>query len=213
MTKQLTLQRVLAATLLLLLGLYLVSNAKPLIPIPYVGYFALFFFGTIAYTMVFGAQAYKKLFQKPVNFRKNFIKYFLLTILFSFVLGIVLTLITHTQKGNEAVNNSLWFFFLIMPFALIGEELFSIYFYELFKLKAAPLAANILVSIIFGLIHYTTYFNGSVLLTVVQIILIQGSARFWLNKSYEQSQSILTSFAIHYFFDLATFMFTLFITH
>lgn len=213
MTKQLTLQRVLSATLLLLLGLYLVSNATQLIPIPYLGYFTLLLFGSIAYMMVFGSQAYKKLFQKPVNFRKNFITYFLLTLLFSLVLGTIVALITHTQKGNAAVNNPLWFFFLIMPFALIGEELFSIYFYDLFKLKISPLAANLLVSIIFGLIHYTTYFNGSILLTILQIILVQGSARFWFNQSYEHSRSILTSFTIHYFFDLVTFMFTLFVIH
>jgi membrane protease YdiL (CAAX protease family) len=93
-----------------------------------------------------------------------------------------------------------------MHFALIGEELFSIYFYDLFKLKASPLVANILVSIIFGLIHYWTYFNGSILLTILQVIALQGSARFWFNRSYEQSNSILTSFAVHYLFDLAGFM-------
>lgn len=213
MTKQLTIQRVLAATLFLLIGLYFVSNINQFISVPYLGYFTLASFGTIAYIMVFGSQAYKKLYQKPVKFRKNFVTYFLLTLLFSLVLGTLISIITHTQKGNAAANNPLWFFFLIMPFALIGEELFSIYFYDLFKLKISPLAANILVSIIFGLIHYTTYFNGSIVLTVVQIILIQGSARFWFNKSYEQSQSILTSFAIHYVFDLATFMFTLFVAH
>ena len=112
------------------------------------------------------------------------------------------------HKGNPAANNPIWFFFLIMPFALLGEELFSIYFYDLFKLKVSPLVANVLVSIIFGLIHYWTYFNGSVLLTIIQVIALQGSARFWFNRSYEQSNSILTSFAVHYLFDLAGFMLT-----
>lgn len=211
MNKSLFFQRIILATVLLVFGVYLVSNVNRWIPIPYLGYFSLVITGTIAYTLVFGFKAYKQLFQKPINFWKNFFNYFLLTMLFSFVLGVIIALITHTQRGNDAVNNPLWFFFLIMPFALIGEELFSLYFYDLFKQKVSPFAANSLTSVIFGLIHYTTYFNGSILLTIVQVILLQGSARFWFNRSYEQSRSILTSFAIHYFFDLVSFMFTLFV--
>lgn len=211
MNKQASYSRILLATLLLVLGFYLVSHVNFFIPIPYLGYFSLLIFGTLAYSLVFGFNGYKALFQKPKHFWKNFIKYFFLTVLFAFILGVAIVLITHKQKGNAAANNPLWFFFLIMPFALIGEELFSIYFYDLFKLKFSPLLANILVSIIFGLIHYSTYFNGSVLITILQILALQGTARFWFNKSYEKSNSILTSFAIHYFYDLATFMFTLFV--
>lgn len=206
MTRQLNYSKIIVATLLVGLVFYLVSNVNHFISIPYIGYFSLLIFGTIAYCLVFGFKAYEKLYQKPVQFWKNFIKYFLIAQLFSFVLGILIVAITHTHKGNPAADNPIWFFFLIMPFALIGEELFSIYFYDLFKLKASPLVANILVSIIFGLIHYWTYFNGAILLTILQVIALQGSARFWFNRSYEQSNSILTSFAVHYLFDLAGFM-------
>lgn len=202
---------ILFATFIMLLGFYLVSHIESLIPIPNLGYFSLVLFGSIAYWLVFGSMGYQKLFQRPIHFRKNFFKYFLLANLFALFLGGLITYLTHLHKANPADNNPLWFFFLIMPFALIGEEIFSIYFYNLFKLKLSPLVANLFVCILFGLIHYWTYFNGSVILTIIQVIAVQGSARFWFNQSYEKSGSLLTSFAIHYVYDFIGFMLVLFI--
>lgn len=201
------------ATGLVVLGFYLIDQLNQWFAIPNLGYFSLLFFGTIAYLLVFGSQGYRQLFQKPVAFWKNFFKYLILTVLTSTVLSLAIVSITHLHKGNAVANSPLYFFFLIMPFALLGEELFSIYFYELFKRSVTPLVANLLVCVIFGLLHYWTYFNGSILLTIIQVILLQGSARFWFNQSYQNSQSILTSFAIHYCFDLINFLLPMIIHH
>lgn len=53
MTRQLNYSKIIVATLLVGLGFYLVSNVNRFISIPYIGYFSLLIFGTIAYSLVF----------------------------------------------------------------------------------------------------------------------------------------------------------------
>ena len=64
MTRQLNYSKIIVATLLVGLGFYLVSNVNHFISIPYIGYFSLLIFGTIAYCLVFGFKAYEKSFIK-----------------------------------------------------------------------------------------------------------------------------------------------------
>ena len=75
--------------------------------------------------------------------------------------------------------------FQIVPFALMGEELFSI-ISDLFKLKSFTF------SWLFGLIHYWTYFNGAILLTNQ---LVSCASRFCqIIAAMKSRNSILTSF-------------------
>ncbi|MEN2259745.1 CPBP family glutamic-type intramembrane protease (plasmid) [Paraclostridium benzoelyticum] len=62
-----------------------------------------------------------------------------------------------------------------------------------------------LSSICFGLLHYSTYFNGSLVNTLIHILLIQGLVRIFFNFAALKSNSIIVPWIIHVVFDFTTF--------
>ncbi|MFW3388269.1 UNVERIFIED_CONTAM: CPBP family intramembrane glutamic endopeptidase, partial [Kocuria sp. CPCC 205274] len=84
------------------------------------------------------------------------------------------------------------------------EELFSISIFETFKqfTNYGSFISSIITAIVFGLVHFPTYYGGNVLRTIVQILLIQGFARLFFNWVYAKTKSIWMSWAVHLTFDL-----------
>lgn len=156
-----------------------------------------------ALRLVYGKEAVKQLFGKPIAPVKTSSKYFLLNILISFLVSLVLQYgLKWDLHGNPVNEGFHWLTLLVIPIMLFGEELFSIFFLAIFSSKCTLSVASILSAIIFGLVHYSTYDNGNVFHTLVHILFIQGVARLLFNQAAIKSNSILTSWGTHVLFDL-----------
>lgn len=155
-------------------------------------------------SVIFG-KTWLKWFQKPQG---KYIKIGLIALivnyLWSFAGGILIQLIFGMQghHANSAIGDYSLFFFV--PLMLIGEELFSVTILETLRIKwkMSPFVASLITAAIFGLIHFTTYFGGNVLRTLLQILLVQGGARLIFNYVYQKTGSIWVSWAVHLVFDL-----------
>lgn len=197
--------------LLVLFSFIFLTQVSQYIPIPYLGFFSLIFFGLIAFILTFGVNFTKQLFAVPKKFSSTVSIYLPVCLIIGFITALVLKLIFPDLKGNSESNNPLWFYFIIMPFALMGEEVFSIFWLEVAKLKYSSLIASLISAVIFGLIHFSTYYDGNVVTTLIHILLLQSVSRIFFNMAYERSESIWTSFIIHYLMDLVLFTFPLLI--
>lgn len=168
--------------------------------------------GFSAYFIVFGKEGIKSLFSRPTRFKKYGLLFLLYAQIYGLASGLIITTLSQVMDvkltANAAQNNPWWFFVLILPIALIGEEIFSITILDILrkKLGFSNILASIITAIIFGLIHYTTYVGSNPLFTVFQILFLQGGARLLLNHVYIKSKSIKTSWFVHYFYDLISFM-------
>lgn len=114
----------------------------------------------------------------------------------------LLTLI-HLQ-GNPVNDQPSLILLVTLPIMLMGEELFSIYFLSIFSSKISLPLASISSAVIFGLIHFSTYYDGSIVKTLVHILFIQGIARILFNQAAIKSNSIWVSWTIHLLFDLTS---------
>lgn len=65
--------------------------------------------------------------------------------------------------------------------------------------------ASIIVAVIFGLGHFTTYFNGNLWQTIIHVLIVQGIARIIFNISTFKTDTILLPFIIHWIYDVLTF--------
>lgn len=199
--------KILGAFALLLIGF----KGMEIPNINYIGYTFLAVSGFLAYLLVFGLDASKNLFRRPKNFKRYGVVFIGYMFLYTYSSSLVVTLVSRVMKitltPNAASDSPWWWFFLIMPIALLGEEIFSITIFDIFrkKLHFNPLLASLISAIIFGLIHYTTYLGSNALFTIIQVILLQGGGRIILNRSYQKSGSIKTSWFVHYFYDLISF--------
>lgn len=205
--------RVITGISILIFGFYAATNYISPIITPFAPY-SLMITGLISFALVYGVTGIKELFSKPSDPKgniKNFIKYFILTILLGFTTAIILQYILNLKLSvNPESGNVLSIIFQI-PFMLLGEELISFYFllvtanliYNKFdNYKNAEIIGIIVSSILFGLLHYSTYYNGNPLTTIIHILLIQGSARIIFNISGLRSNSIVMPLLIHIIYDL-----------
>lgn len=207
--KQVSLTKGLFASLIVFIGYFGLFYGPPII-----GLISLSVSSIIGIAIAFGSETIPSLFSKPIQPVKNTLKYLVLSGVVSLSIGIILTTVLGFQlKANPIdaphVNPLL---FIIVPITVMGEELFSMYFLSLFSSKFSLPVANLLSSIIFGLIHYSTYYNGNMFTILLQIVLIQGSTRLLLNQAAIKSNSIWTSWIIHAVFDLAP-MVVILLTH
>lgn len=203
--------KLIVSCLLVLFSFIFLTQLSQYIPIPYLGFFSLLTFGLIAFLIAFGTSFTKDLFTKPKKFSSTVAIFLPICLLVGFITALVLKLIFPELKGNPESGNPLWFYFAIMPFALMGEEIFSIFWLEVAKLKYSSLIATLFSAIIFGLIHFSTYYDGNVLTTLLHVLLLQSISRIFFNMAYERSESIWSSFLIHYLMDLILFTFPLLI--
>lgn len=157
--------------------------------------------------IVYGKEATLSIFSKPKSPVKNILKFFLLNTFISFSISIILQyLLKWNLSGNPANEDFQLLALFVIPIMILGEELFSIYFFSIFSSKFSIPVASFFSAIIFGLIHYSTYNNGNVFHTLIHILLIQGIARLIFNQAALKSNSIITSWGIHVLFDFFAFL-------
>lgn len=174
--------------------------------IPNAGFFSLAVTGSLAFMIGLGKESFCQLVVKPTSFWKNVSKYLALTLIYDLVAGIGVQLLIHGTKPNPETSNP-WIF-LLLPIALVGEELFSLYILEVADKYTRTAVASLISCVIFGLIHTATYYHDSLIITIIQVLLLQGGARWFFNQAYLKSgRSIWTSYAVHMALDYLTFSF------
>ena len=176
--------------------------------------YSLMITGLLAFMIAFGFSSLKDLFAKPRDPNgniKNFIKYFILTTVLGFASAAILQYVLNLNLASNPEAGDLSSIILQVPFMLLGEELIRFYFLlvtanlifqKTGNQKQAELLGIIISSILFGLLHYTTYYNGNPIETLAHVLLIQGSARIAFNLSGLKANSILMPLIIHIIYDL-----------
>lgn len=207
--KQVSLTKGLFASLIVFVGYFGLFYGPPII-----GLVSLSVSSLIGIAIVFGSKTIPSLFSKPIQPVKNTLKYLVLSAVVSMSMGTILTVVFGFQLKANPINapHVSPLLFVIVPITVMGEELFSMYFLSLFSSKFSLPVANILSAIIFGLIHYSTYYNGNMFTTLLHIVLIQGTTRLLLNQAAIKSNSIWISWIVHAVFDLAPMVLIL-LTH
>lgn len=202
-------QKLIIATVSIVLGLVLLLANLPIISV-----FSLPLASYIAFVSTFGKKETKYLFSKPVNPIKNTIKYFIINWVVSIGIALILKYLFGWNLSSNPINNEVtpWLF-LILPMSLLGEELFSIYYLSVFSSTFKLPIASLLSALIFGAAHYYAYNNGNIVQTLAHIILIQGTARIFLNQAAIKSNSIWTSWIIHVLFDFSAIPLPLLLSH
>ena len=91
-----------------------------------------------------------------------------------------------------------------IPFMLMGEELLGIGILETARNKGLSLMKSTLFSaLIFGLLHSIVYWDGSIISTLLHVLLLQGVARLIFNVVYlKTGGSIWGSWGSHLLVDL-----------
>ncbi|WP_314067924.1 type II CAAX prenyl endopeptidase Rce1 family protein [uncultured Vagococcus sp.] len=208
-----TVTKALLGSLIVGLGFFLATTyINPLISA--LAPFSMMIMSAIAFVVVYGPKHFLDLFSKPNDPKgniKNFFKYFILTAVLGMSLGILLNLLFHNSLAANPEAGNLGVIILKLPFMLLGEELLSFFFLLVIanlvykktgNRPKAELVGIILSSIIFGLMHYTTYYNGNIMVTLLHVILVQGSARVAFNISGLRANSIWLPLLIHIVYDL-----------
>ncbi|MFP7371325.1 CPBP family intramembrane glutamic endopeptidase [Lactococcus lactis] len=185
----------------LALGFYLMGNVN--MHIGKLQEYTLLAFSTVGATLIFG-KTWLLWFRFPQGkFIKIVFLALVLNILWSTMGGIIIQLIfgMSGHHANSAVGD--FGLLLFIPLMLVGEELFSITILETFRKWGWSFwLASLCSAIIFGIIHFQTYYGGNILRTVLQILLIQGGARLIFNYVYQKTRSVWASWTVHLLFDL-----------
>lgn len=207
--KQVSLTKGLFASLIVFVGYFGLFYGPPII-----GLVSLSVSSLIGIAIIFGSEMIPSLFSKPIQPVKNTLKYLVLSAVVSMSIGTIVTVVFGFQSKANPINapHVSPLLFVIVPITVMGEELFSMYFLSLFSSKFSLPVANILSAIIFGLIHYSTYYNGNMFTTLLHIVLIQGTTRLLLNQAAIKSNSIWTSWIVHAVFDVVP-MVLIFLAH
>ncbi|KAA9215702.1 CPBP family intramembrane metalloprotease [Enterococcus durans] len=173
--------------------------------------FSLTITGILLLILVYGKKNVAQIFSRPISPFKNIIKYFFLNLVVSMGVALILKYALHWTLQSNPVNEGFSpLLFITIPIMLLGEELFSIYFLSIFSSKFNLSVASILSAVIFGLVHFSTYYSGNIFHTLVHILLIQGVARIIFNQAAIKSNSIITSWIVHVLFDFSTILIVLF---
>ncbi|MGX7419857.1 CPBP family glutamic-type intramembrane protease [Carnobacterium gallinarum] len=194
-------------------GFYLATNYSSTLTSVFAP-FSLMIAGILAFLLVFGPSGIKVLFSRPNDPKgnnRNFVTYFFLALIMGFASGAIMKfLFGFNLTANPATERFLAIAPKI-PFMLLGEELISFYilivcaqfiYQKTANQKKAELVGIVISSIVFGLLHYTTYDNGTIFETLAHILLIQGSARVAFNLSGLRANSIILPLLIHIVYDL-----------
>ncbi len=168
----------------------------------------------VSLVIAFGKSGLSDAFSKPIKPFKNIVVWYIVSLIASFISGILLTVVfklnLHSNPGSEHIVQTL----ISLPFVLLFEEVISIFvllvvsnftYKKTDKLKLAYTIGIILSSIFFGLLHYSTYFNGNVMHTLIHILFVQGLARIFFNLAALKSNSIIVPWIVHVVFDFTTF--------
>lgn len=109
--------------------------------------------------------------------------------------------------GNPTSSQPMGPVLLQLPFMLMGEELLGIGVLEGARAQGwSWLPSTLLSGVIFGMMHFLDYWDGSVFSTVLHVLLLQGVARLILNRIYlHGGQSIWSSWIAHVLIDLVAF--------
>lgn len=163
-------------------------------------WWGLFVGGAFAWWIVFGRTSKaaftmpKKIWIIPIGVALYFV--------YGVVAGLLLTRLGFAPAANPATGHLGSLLFKI-PFMLLGEELMGIGVLEAARSKGLSLTASTFLSAaLFGLMHVFVYWDGSLLSTLLHVLLIQGVARLIFNYIYLISdKSILGSFLCHMLVD------------
>lgn len=169
----------------------------------------------ISLAISFGKSGLSDIFSKPIKPFKNIVKWYIISLVASSVSGILISVVfklhLHGNPGLENVVQTL----ISLPFVLLFEEVISIFillvvsnfiYKKTNNLKLANTIGIILSSIFFGLLHYSTYFNGNIIHTLIHILFIQGLIRIFFNLAALKSNSIIVPWIVHVIFDFTTFV-------
>lgn len=169
--------------------------------------------GLLAFVIGFGTDSLKDLFlSKPRKPVKNFLLYYVLVIVTSFASAMIYNLVVKAPPSDNPVTFNQISAIIGVPFQLMGEELMGFFILfavaNLFKYRGnqqALLIGTLVSGLIFGLAHYTTYFDGHVLLTLFHVFIMQGVSRLVFNQAGLKSNTIIVPFLIHLGLDLIGF--------
>ncbi len=127
--KQISWNNALLGTVLAGIGLVGLLYAPAIVSI-----FSLSIASYLALRLVYGNEAVKQLFGKPIAPVNTISKYVLLNILISFLVSLVLQYgLKWDLHGNPVNEGFQWLTLLVIPIMLLGEELFSIFFLAIFS--------------------------------------------------------------------------------
>ncbi|GAA0092654.1 CPBP family intramembrane metalloprotease [Paraclostridium bifermentans] len=168
----------------------------------------------VSLVIAFGKSGLSDVFSKPIKPFKNIAVWYIVSLIASLISGVLLTTVfklnLHSNPGSEHIVKTL----ISLPFVLLFEEVISIFvllvvsnftYKKTDNLKLANTIGIILSSIFFGLLHYSTYFSGNVMHTLIHIIFVQGLARIFFNLAALKSNSIIVPWIVHVVFDFTTF--------
>lgn len=150
--------------------------------------------------------------QKPV---KNFIIWFVISFVIAFISGLLLTKVLKIPLAANPGHKNVWKTIQILPLQLFFEEGISFFILIvcanlLFKVtknwKVATIIGSIISAIVFGLLHYSTYYYVSPFDTIMHILLVQGVARIGFNEGGLRSNSMWIPYLIHVTYDFVTFI-------
>ena len=166
------------------------------------GSLALLVGGIVAWAIAFKGQS------KIVLGRPYKLWWAIIAVIAYFAVGIIVDTLAGLSGlhwvENPAVGH-LGSLFVILPFMLMGEELLGIGILEAARSKGLSIAtSSILSAIIFSLMHVPTYWDHSLVSTLLHVFLLQGVARLIFNYVYfKTGRSIWGSWITHLIVDYA----------
>lgn len=168
----------------------------------------------VSLVVSFGMNGLSDIFSRPIKPFKNIALWYVLSFIASCISGSILKLVFKLPlKGNPGSEHLIQTL-VSLPFVLLFEEVISIFvllivsnliFRKTKNLILSQTIGVILSAIFFGLLHYSTYFNGNAIHTLLHILFIQGLIRIFFNLSALKSDSIIVPWIVHVVFDFTTF--------
>ncbi|UKS56373.1 MULTISPECIES: CPBP family intramembrane glutamic endopeptidase [Exiguobacterium] len=163
-------------------------------------WWALFLCGLVAWAVTFKKDSLqavtfpKKLWMIPVGA--------LLYVVLSILIGLIASSTGLEWAANPA-SGHLGQIAFMLPFMLMGEELLGIGILEGARSKGLSMWTSTLLSaVVFGLIHIPSYWDGSLVSTLLHVLLLQGVARLIFNYVYiKTGRSIFGSWISHMIVD------------
>lgn len=164
-------------------------------------WFALFLAGVAAWAVTFGKdgrQAFtapRKLWVIPAGVLMYFVTSLVVEIAIRFT-----SLEWASSPAAGHLSDIIW----MLPFMLMGEELVGIGVLEGARSKGLSiLSSSLLSALVFGLMHVSTYWDGSLVSTLLHVLLLQGVARLIFNYVYlKTGRSIWGSWIAHLLVDI-----------
>lgn len=181
--------RIILGFIILIIGFYLLISFSW-------AWWGLFASSILAWKVTFGPDS-KIIIKKPEKIwiiPLGVICYFIISML----MGLIAMAFGFKWVGSPATGH-LFSLAVKIPFMLMGEELLGIGVLEACKSKGLSIRISSLISaLIFGLLHLSVYWDGSLFSSVLHVLLLQGIARLIFNHVYERmGRSIWGSWITH----------------